>query len=187
MSEEVKNLLTDARESMNKTLHHLETELGKVRAGHASVHMIDDIIVDYYGTNTPITQVANVNTMDAKTLMISPWEKNMLEPIEKAIIAANIGINPQNDGNVIRLVVPTLTEERRLELVKQVKHLGEESKVSIRNVRRDANDLVKGLQNDGLSEDLAKDAEGDNQKLTDEFSSLIEKHLEAKEKEIMTI
>ena len=168
-------------------MSHLETELVKVRAGKASTHILDGIHVDYYGTNTPLNQVANINTPDAKTLAIQPWEKNMIDPIEKAIMQANIGITPINNGEIIRLVFPPLTEERRKDLGKQVKSMGEEAKVSVRNARRDANEEIKRMQKDGLSEDLAKDAEIEIQEITDEFIKKVDKHVEAKEKDIMTI
>ncbi len=149
--------------------------------------MIDGIFVDYYGSPTALQQVANVTAMDARTISIQPWEKNMLSVIERAIIAANIGINPQNDGNIIRLFLPPLTEERRKELVKRCNGEGENAKISVRNIRRDAIEDIKKLQKDGLSEDAAKDAEGDAQTMTDKFIALVEKHLVAKEKEIMSV
>jgi ribosome recycling factor len=149
--------------------------------------MLDGIMVDYYGNPTAINQIANVSALDARTISVQPWEKNMLAPIERAIIMANIGINPQNDGNIIRLFLPPLTEERRKELVKRCNAEGEQAKVSIRNIRRDAIESVKKLQKDGLSEDLCKDAEKEAQDLTDKHILLVEKHLEAKEKEIMVV
>src|SRR5947207_2042544 len=144
-------------------------------------------MVDYYGSVTPINQVGNISVMDARTLSIQPWEKNMLQPIEKAIIAANIGIHPQNDGNLIRLFLPPLTEERRKELVKKCQGEGEHSRVAVRNIRRDAIEHIKRLQKNGLSEDAAKDAEADMQQVTDRYISAIEKHLTSKEKEIMSV
>ena len=144
---------------MKKAINHLEAELIKIRAGKANPQMLDGIVVDYYGSPMPINQVANISVMDARTLSIQPWEKNMLQPIERAIIAANIGINPQNDGTIIRLFFPPLTEERRKELVKRCQAEGEHSKVAIRNIRRDAIEHIKKLQKNGLSEDAAKDAE----------------------------
>ena len=172
---------------MLKAIGHLEAELVKIRAGKANPQMIDGIVVDYYGSPMPINQVANISVTDARTLTIQPWEKNMLQPIERSIIAANIGINPQNDGNLIRLFLPPLTEERRKELVKKCQGEGEQSRIAIRNIRRDAIEHIKKLQKDGLSEDAAKDAEADMQKVTDKFISLVEKHLSQKEKEIMTV
>ena len=187
MQEEVQLNLEDAREKMEKAVSHLETELAKVRAGKASTHILDGIHVDYYGTNTPLNQVANINTPDAKTIAIQPWEKNMIDPIEKAIMQANIGITPANNGEIIRLIFPPLTEERRKELGKQVKSMGEEAKVSVRTARRDANEEIKRMQKDGLSEDLAKDAEVEIQEITDEFVKKVDQVIETKEKDIMTI
>jgi ribosome recycling factor len=187
MSEDVQLTLELAEDSMNKAIGHLEAELVKIRAGKANPQMLDGIMVDYYGSPTPINQVGNISVLDARTLSIQPWEKNMLQPIERGIIAANIGINPQNDGNNIRLFLPPLTEERRRELVKRCHAEGEHSKVSIRNIRRDAIESIKKLQKNGLSEDAAKDAEADVQVLTDKYISLVDKHLASKEKEIMSI
>ncbi len=187
MSEEVALIQADTEDLMKKAINHLEAELVKIRAGKANPNMLDGIMVDYYGSATPIAQVANVSIMDARTISVQPWEKNMLSPIERAIIAANIGINPQNDGNIIRLFLPPLTEERRKELVKRCNHEGENAKVSVRNIRRDAIEHIKKLQKDGLSEDTAKDAEADIQELTNRFIAVVEKHLAAKEKEIMAV
>ena len=187
MSDEL-NIIKDlAQENMERAINHLETELVKVRAGKANPNLVDGIVVDYYGTPTPISQVGNISVADARTLSIQPWEKNMLQPIERAIIAANIGINPQNDGVMIRLFLPPLTEERRKELVKRSHVEGEHSKVAIRNIRRDAMEQVKKLQKNGLSEDVCKDAEKNIQETTDRFIALVDKHLVAKEKEIMTV
>jgi ribosome recycling factor len=187
MSEDLDLILADAEDTMRKGINHLEAELGKIRAGKASPALIDGIAVEYYGTPTPISQVANISVLDARTLSIQPWEKNMVQAIEKAIMAANIGITPQNDGVQIRLFMPPLTEERRKELFKRASAEGEQSKVAIRNIRRDAIEQVKKLQKDGMSEDAAKDAEKNVQDLTDKFISLIEKHLSAKEKEMMAV
>lgn len=181
------SILETADDHMQKAITHLETELVKIRAGKANPQIIDGITVDYYGSPMPINQVANISVMDARTLSIQPWEKNMLQPIERAIIAANIGINPQNDGSQVRLFLPPLTEERRKELVKRCHSEGEHSKVAIRNIRRDALEHIKKLQKNGLSEDAAKDAEEDIQTLTDKFISAVEKHLSSKEKEIMSV
>jgi ribosome recycling factor len=187
MSDEL-NIITElAQEGMEKAISHLETELVKVRAGKANPNLVDGIVVDYYGTPTPINQVGNISVADARTLTIQPWEKNMLQPIERAIIAANIGINPQNDGNMIRLFMPPLTEERRRELVKRAHGEGEHSKVAIRSIRRDAMEQVKKLQKNGLSEDICKDAETNIQEMTDRYIALVDKHLVTKEKEIMTV
>lgn len=172
---------------MQKAIDHLEVELIKIRAGKANPQMVDAITVDYYGSQMPLNQVSNVTVMDARTLSIQPWEKNMLQPIERAIIAANIGINPQNDGNIIRLFLPPLTEERRKELVKKCHGEGEHSKVAIRNMRRDAIEHIKKLQKNGLSEDASKDAEANVQAVTDKFIAAVDKHLASKEKEIMAV
>ena len=187
MTEELELINDDTTASMKKAIDFLELELVKIRAGKANPNMVDGINVDYYGNPTPINQVANINIMDARTISIQPWEKNMLQAIERAIIAANIGINPQNDGVNIRLFLPPLTEERRREMVKKASGEGEHSKVAIRNIRRDSIEQVKKLEKDGLSEDAAKDAEQEIQNLTDKYITLVDKHLEAKEKEIMSI
>ncbi|HEY6503449.1 MAG TPA: ribosome recycling factor [Chitinophagaceae bacterium] len=187
MTEDISRIVATADDQMKKAIGHLEAELTKIRAGKANPQMLDGIVVDYYGSPMPINQVANISVMDARTLSIQPWEKNMLQPIERAIIAANIGINPQNDGSLIRLFLPPLTEERRKELVKKCQGEGEHSKVAIRNIRRDAIEHIKKLQKNGLSEDAAKDAEADVQQVTDKFISFVEKHLAAKEKEIMAV
>ena len=187
MSEELSLIMDDAEEHMNKAIQHLEVELVKIRAGRANPNMLDGIVVDYYGTPTPINQIGNLSVTDARTLTIQPWEKNMLQPIERAIINSNIGLAPQNDGVIIRLFSPPLTEERRKELVKRVNAEGEHTKVAVRNIRRDAIEQIKKLQKDGLSEDAAKDAEKDVQVLTDKYSLQIDKHLEAKDKEIMSV
>jgi ribosome recycling factor len=187
MTEELSLIIEDTEESMKKAILHLETELTKIRAGKASPNMLDGITVDYYGSPTPINQVANISAMDARTLSVTPWEKKMLQAIERSIIAANIGINPQNDGNIIRLFLPPLTEERRKELVKRANGEGELGKVAVRSIRRDAIEEIKKLQKDGLSEDVARDAETEVQEMTDRYIALVEKHLAAKEKEILSI
>lgn len=187
MSDDISRILTEAETSMNKALNHLEAELAKIRAGKANPNMVDGIMADYYGNPTPINQIANVSVLDARTVAIQPWEKNMLQPIERAIMMANIGITPQNDGNIIRLFMPPLTEERRKELVKRCNAEGEHAKIAIRNIRRDAIEHIKKLHKEGLSEDICKDAEDDAQATTDKFISLVEKHLTAKDKEIMAI
>ena len=184
---DLNKLINETRAHMQKSIDHLEVELGKIRAGRANPSMLDGLQVDYYGTNMPLNQVANISTPDARTLMIQPWEKNMLQPIERAIIAANIGINPQNDGNIIRLFLPPLTEERRKDLVKKCHGEGEHSRVAIRNIRRDAIEHIKRLQKNGLSEDATKDAEANVQGLTDKFIGTVDKHLSLKEKEIMVV
>ena len=187
MSEELDLITVDAEESMNKAISHLELELTKIRAGKASPTMLDGITADYYGAPTPISQVANISVLDVRTISIQPWEKNMLPLIERAIMGANIGITPQNDGVNIRLFMPPLTEERRKEMVKKAGGEGEQSKIAIRNIRRDHIEQVKKLQKDGMSEDICKGAEDTIQGLTDKHIALVEKHLEAKEKEIMTV
>lgn len=187
MAEDLSSNLNNTNKLMEKALDHLESELVKIRAGKANPAMLEGIMVDYYGNPTPIQQVANVSVLDARTITLQPWEKNMIQPIEKAIQQSNIGINPQNDGAIIRLFLPPLTEERRKELVKRCNSEGEHAKVSVRNIRRDALEQIKKLQKDGLSEDACKDAEKNVQDVTDKFISLIEKHLAAKEKEIMVV
>ena len=186
-AEDVALTLELAEDSMKRAIDHLEAELTKIRAGKANPQMLEGIVVDYYGSPTAINQVGNISVMDARTLTIQPWEKNMLQPIERAIIASNIGITPQNDGNLIRLFLPPLTEERRRDLVKRSHGEGEHAKVSIRNVRRDAIESIKKAQKNGLSEDAAKDAEGDVQNLTNKYIALVDKHLASKEKDIMAV
>ncbi|MGV3530317.1 MAG: ribosome recycling factor [Flavisolibacter sp.] len=185
--EDISSTIQSAEESMKKAIDHLEVELTKVRAGKANPQMLDGIMVDYYGSPTPLQQVGNISVLDARTLTIQPWEKNMLQPIERAIIASNIGINPQNDGVIIRLFLPPLTEERRKELVKRCQAEGEHAKVAVRNIRRDAIEQIKKAQKNGLSEDAAKDAEDDVQNVTNRYIVAIEKHLEKKEKDIMAV
>lgn len=187
MLEDVSLTLELAEDSMKKAISHLEAELVKIRAGKANPQMLDGITVDYYGSPTPLNQIGNITVLDARTLSIQPWEKNMLQPMERAIIASNIGINPQNDGVNIRLFLPPLTEERRRELVKRCLGEGEHTKVAIRNIRRDAIESIKKLQKNGLSEDAAKDAEADVQEITNSHIALVDKHLAAKEKEIMAV
>jgi len=187
MSDELKKISTEAENGMKKAINHLEIELSKIRAGKASPSILDGVNVDYYGTPTPISQIANVQVLDARTISIQPWEKNMLPLIERAIMGANIGITPQNDGVNIRLFTPPLTEERRKEMVKKAGGEGEQSKIAIRNIRRDRIEQVKKLQKDGTSEDICKGAEDEIQSLTDKHIALVEKHLEAKDKEIMTV
>ena len=187
MTEDISSIISVAEDHMKKAIGHLETELVKIRAGKATPQIVEGIMVDYYGSAMPVNQVANISVMDARTLTIQPWEKNMLQPIERAIIAANIGINPQSDGNLIRLFLPPLTEERRKELVKKCHHEGENSKIAIRNIRRDAIEHIKKLQKTGLSEDAAKDAEADVQEITTKQIAAVDKHLSGKEKEIMSV
>ncbi len=187
MEEELSLLLSMTSEGMEASLKHLETELAKIRAGKANTHILDGIMVDYYGIPTPINQVANINTPDPKMLVVQPWEKNMIDPIEKAIMKANVGITPANDGEIIRLNFPPLTEERRANLTKQVKSEGEQAKVAIRNQRRDANEEVKKMVKDGLAEDLGKKAETEIQQLTDKFIKKVDELVDKKDQEIMTI
>lgn len=179
-------IINDSKMHMQKAIEHLESELSKIRAGRANPAMLDSIQVDYYGTNTPLSQVSSVTIPDARTIAIQPWEKGMLSPIEKAIQAANLGFNPQNDGTLIRINIPVLTEERRKELVKKTKAEVEHGKVTIRNIRRDANEHIK-KDSKSVPEDVIKGLEDQIQKLTDQFIAIIDKHLDAKEKEIMTI
>jgi ribosome recycling factor len=187
MKEEADFVIEESRERMSKAIEHLENELRVIRAGKANPSMLSSVMVDYYGTLTPLQQISSVGTPDARTITIQPWEKNMITPIEKAIMAANLGFNPQNNGEMIRVAVPPLTEERRKQLVKQVKNEGESARVSIRNARRDANEEIKKLQKNGLAEDLAKDSETEVQKLTDNFSKKVEELLVKKEQEILTV
>ncbi|MGQ1786886.1 MULTISPECIES: ribosome recycling factor [unclassified Saccharicrinis] len=187
MTEEIEILMEMAKDKMDKAISHLEHELVKIRAGKASPGMLEGIMVNYYGSMTPLQQVANVNTPDPRTIAVQPWEKSMIEPIEKAIMLANLGLNPENNGEMIRINVPALTEERRRDLVKQVKKEAEDAKISLRNVRKECNDELKKMQKDGLSEDMEKDAEADVQKLTDQYSKVIDQHIDKKEKDILTI
>ena len=187
MSEALDMIIDDASQQMKKAISHLESELSKIRAGKANPVILDGINVDYYGAATPLSQVANITVADARTLSIQPWEKQMLAPIEKAIIASNIGLNPQNDGNFIRLFLPPLTEERRKELVKRVNGEGEQAKVSIRSIRREAIEQIKKEQKDGLSEDIAKDGETRVQAVTDKYIAMVDQHCKDKDKEILTI
>ncbi len=187
MDENIKLILDETKELMEKAIHHLEAELVKVRAGKATPLMLEGIKVDYYDTPTPINQVANVSVPEARMLVIQPFEKKMLPVIEKAIQEANLGINPQNDGIIIRLSIPPLSEERRRQLVKQAKDEGETAKVSIRTVRRDHNETLKSLKKDGISEDEIKMGETEVQKLTDAYVTNVDEVLKRKEIEIMTV
>jgi ribosome recycling factor len=187
MSEELDFLHEEAEEKMGKAIQHLERELLKIRAGKANPQMLDSVKVEYYGTLTKLSQVSNINTPDPRSIVVQPWEKNMLGPIEKAIMAANLGFNPQNDGTVVRIVVPPLTEERRKDLVKKAKSEAESTKVSIRNVRREAIDSAKKLEKEGVPEDLVKKFESDIQDLTNKYIGQVDKLVELKEADIMTI
>lgn len=184
---DIKSILSHMEDHMQKAITHLEVELNKIRAGKASPAMLDGVMVDYYGAMTPLSQVASINSPEARTLVVQPWEKSLIKAIEKAIIDANLGLAPSNDGILIRLSVPPQSEERRKDLVKRAKAEGEHAKVGIRNLRREANDAIKKLQKEGLPEDLAKDGEAKSQKITDDYISKVDKHLEAKEKDVMTI
>lgn len=172
---------------MQKSLKNLEDEFGAIRAGRANPHVLDKIKVDYYGTPTPIQSVANVNVPEPRMIQIQPWEKSMVKEIERAILTSELGINPTNDGTVIRLVFPELTEDRRKELAKDIKKKGENAKVAIRNIRRDANDSFKKLAKEDVSKDEIKDLEDDAQKMTDKYIVQVEKVVEAKTKEILTV
>src|SRR6056297_2445215 len=187
MQEEVDLVLEECKERMDAAIKHLEKELLHIRAGKASPSMLDGIMVEYYGTMTPLNQVSNVSTPDARTVAIQPWEKNLIPVIEKAILAANLGFNPDNNGEIIRINIPALTEERRKQLVKQAGQEGETAKVSIRTARKDAKEQLKKMLKDGLSEDLEKDGETAIQKLTDDFTKKVDQLVEVKEKDIMTI
>lgn len=187
MTEEVKFYMDEAKEQMQNALTHLENELSKIRAGRANPKILNDVLVDYYGSPTPLSQVANLTTPDPRTICVQPWERNMLAPIQKAIQNANLGFNPDNNGEVVRINVPPLTEERRKDLVKQSKGIGETAKISIRNARRDAIDEFKKLVKSGLPEDASKDAEAEAQKMTDGFNKRVDDMLAQKEKDIMTI
>ena len=187
MNEEIKMALDDAKEKMDKAIGRLEGELSKIRAGKASPQMVSGIHVDYYGTMSPLNQVANIATPDARTISIQPWEKSMVQPIEKAILEANIGLTPQNNGETVMLNIPALTEERRKRLVKQVHAEAEHARVGLRQARKHAMDEIKALQKDGLSEDLAHDATDEVDKITEGYDGKVDKHVQAKEAEIMTV
>jgi len=187
MEEEVQLIIEDATERMHAPINHLKQELSKIRAGKASPAMLEGIMVEYYGAATPISQVANVSAPDPRTIAVQPWEQAIIPMIEKAILTSNLGFNPSNDGTIIRVPVPPLTEDRRKSLVKQVKTEGENARVSARNIRRDANEEFKKLKKDGLGEDACKDAESKIQVLTDATIKKIDETLNAKEADIMTL
>jgi ribosome recycling factor len=187
MEESLEPIFNELKEGMKKALDHLTVEMGKLRAGKAHTSMLDSITIEYYGSVVPLNQVGSVSTPDARTLVIQPWEKSILKDIERAIINGNLGFNPQSDGEVIIINIPAITEERRLSLVKSVKAEAEHAKVSLRNIRRDSNSEIKRLQKDGFSEDLAKDAESDVQKIIDDYSTKIDDMVSKKEVEIMTV
>lgn len=185
--EEVQLVLDASSEGMQAAIDRLAVELSKIRAGKASPAMLESVLVDYYGTLTPISQVANLSAPDGRTLVVQPWEKNMLSVIEKAIIVSNLGFNPMNDGVLLRIQVPSLTEERRRDLVKMVRTVGENTKVAIRNARRDANEELKKMKKDGTAEDVCKNAEDSVQKFTDKFIAKVDELMKVKEDDIMTV
>jgi ribosome recycling factor len=187
MNEEIELITEETRERMEKALEHLEHELARLRAGRSNPALLDGVTVDYYGVNSPLTQVSNINTPDAKTILIQPWEKNMLGTIEKAIMAANLGLTPVNNGEVIRISIPPLTEERRHQLVKQVRNEGETAKISIRTARKWANDELKSLLKEGLPEDAEKEAADIVQEMTHSYNAKIDKVMTVKEKDVMTV
>ena len=184
---ETQPILDAAREKMKDTLLYLEEELANIRAGKATTNVLNGVIVDYYGTQSPVNQVASVTVPDAKTILVAPWDKKLIPVIEKAIMVANIGLTPSNNGEQIRLSIPPLTEERRKELVKQVKAEGENARISLRNARRDAVDTFKKAQKEGMPEDMAKDGEEAAQRMIEKYSKNVDELLAAKEKEIMTV
>ena len=184
---DTKTILNDATARMQKAVDFLEESLANIRAGKASVNVLNGVFVEYYGSQTPVSGVASVTVPDARTILIQPWDKNFIRPIEKAIIDSNIGLTPSNNGETIRLTIPPLTEDRRKELVKQVKGVGENARISLRNARRDAVEAFKKAQKDGMPEDEAKDGETRAQKMLEKYSKQIDELLAAKEKEIMTV
>lgn len=183
--EEINFILDSAKENMQNSLKHLEVAFSKIRAGKASPQMLDSITIDYYGSQTPLSQASNINTPDGRTISVQPWDKSLLETIEKAIIDANLGFNPMNNGEMVIINVPPLTEERRQQLVKQAKAETENAKVSIRNARKEANDELKKL--DGISEDILKDSEVDVQNITNDYTSKVVEQFNLKESEILTV
>ena len=187
MNEDIQFILDTAKEAMDAAIKHLEKQFVNIRAGKASPVMVGSVMVDYYGSLTPLPQIANVGTMDARTITIQPWEKQMMEPIERAIINSNLGLNPQNNGEMILINIPQLTEERRRDLAKQAKAEAEDAKIGIRNARKEGNDEVKKLEKDGLSEDLAKRVEESIQEYTNTYSEKVDKILAAKEADIMKV
>lgn len=187
MNEEIDLIIASAKEGMDSTVAHLEKSLLNIRAGKASPQMLGAVFVDYYGSQTPLSQVANVNAVDARTLTVTPWEKNMLQPIEKAIMIANLGLNPMNNGDNIIINIPALTEERRRDLAKQAKTEADDAKIGVRNARKDANNDIKKEEKNGTSEDICKDAEDRVQKLTDAYIKKIDDILAVKEAEIMKV
>lgn len=187
MTEEIDFIISSAKESMENSIMHLEKQFLNIRAGKASPQMLGSVFVDYYGSKTPLSQVANVNVPDARTLLVTPWEKNMLHPIEKAIMVANLGLNPMNNGENIIINIPALTEERRKDLAKQARAEVEDAKISVRNVRKDANSDIKKEEKEGTSEDICKIAEETIQKLTDTYIKKVDEIYAAKEMDIMKV
>ena len=185
--EEINMILEEAEDGMKKAISHLNSELSKIRAGRANPSMLDTVRVDYYGSPTPLSQIGNISTLDPRTLTVQPWEKSLLDEITKAIINANLGLNPQNNGEVIIISVPVLTEERRKDLVKRARAEGENAKVSLRTQRKDANDMVKSLKEEGLSEDAVKNAELDVQNLTNSYATKVDELVSVKEEDIMKV
>ena len=184
---DTKTIINEATDRMKRTVEHLDEELLNIRAGKASTNVLNSVFLDYYGSQTPVSGVASVTVPDARTILIQPWDKNMIRPIEKAILDSNIGLTPSNNGETIRLTIPPLTEERRKELVKQVKGVGENARISLRNARRDAVESFKKAQKEGMPEDESKDGETRAQKLLEKYSKQLDALMEAKEKEIMTV
>lgn len=187
MTEDINMVLEMTKDSMEKAISHLDDTLAHIRAGKADIRTLDGITVDYYGSQTPLAQVSNINTPDARTIKVQPWEKNMIAEIEKAIMYADLGLNPSNNGEAILINIPPLTEERRKDLVKQARSEGENAKVSIRNARKDAIDQFKQMKKDGLSEDLEKDAEAEVQELTNDFNQKVDEMIQQKEDDIMKV
>ena len=187
MDEELELIMDEAKEQMGKAIEHLDYELGKIRAGKANPRVLDDIKVESYGAPTPLNQVANVTVPDPRTIAVKPWDKSMIGPIEKAIMAANLGLNPDNNGEIIRIMIPPLTEERRRDLAKLAKRTCEDSKIAVRNIRRDAIEEIKKLKKDGLGEDIQKDKEAEVQKIHDAHIKKIDEMYAVKEKDIMTV
>ncbi|TKG90158.1 ribosome recycling factor [Puteibacter caeruleilacunae] len=187
MNDEVQFILDHAEERMSSAISHLDNELAHIRAGKANPRMLDGVTVDYYGAQTPLSQVSNITTPDPRTIAVQPWEKPMIPIIEKAILTSNLGFNPDNNGEIIRINIPPLTEERRRDLMREVGKVGESAKVGIRAARKDANDSLKKMVKDGLSEDAEKNANIDVQDMTDKFSKQVDEKLKVKEEEIMTV
>lgn len=183
----MEKVVKEAKSKMKKAVEHLADELARVRAGKANPRILDGVNVDYYGVSTPLYQIANIGTPDARTITIQPWDKNVIDKVEKAIMDSNLGLNPSNHGDLLRINIPPLTEERRKELVKQIHNEGENAKVSVRNARRDANDKLKKLKNDGTPEDETDRGEEEVQKYTDEYGKKVDEVMQAKEDEIMTV